>query len=93
MSNKTSQLEYIRKLLLNYGEVSRNHCLEQRITRLGSRIYDLRQEGFLIEPKRVKKNGGVDYVYYLVSAPYQKMKYVTPDGLEIIRFEKQKVVQ
>ena len=85
---KESQLEYVKKLLLNYGKVSRNHCLEQRLTRLTSRIDDLKNEGWEIEPKREKINGGTDFVYYLKSSPYRKVMYKVEGMNPIIKFEK-----
>jgi len=45
--------------------VSRNWCLRQFITRLGSRIYDLRKEGW----KLYAHNSGGDYIYQVLSKP------------------------
>lgn len=70
-----TQLEYIKKLLLNYGEVSRNHLLQQFITRGGARINDLKNEGWDIEGKWVKTEHGKDFIYYLVSSPIKKVVY------------------
>lgn len=88
--NKTeSQLEYVKKLLLNYGSVSRNHLLSEFISRGGAIIAKLKEEGFVIEGKYEKKNGGKDYVYELVSSPYKQVKYFVPNlNKEIIKYEK-----
>lgn len=89
--NKQTQLEYVKKLLLNYGEVSRNHLLQQFITRGGARINDLKNDGWDIGGEYRKTEYGRDYVYILKSAPFQKVKYTTPDGLEIVKFERKLV--
>ena len=61
---KLTQLEIVRQRLLETGEVSRNWCLREKfITRLGSRIYDLRKEGFEFEAKNRKVGNRNDYVY------------------------------
>lgn len=44
------------------GEVSRNECLKNYITRLSAIIYDLKDEGY--EFTEVRRGG--DYVYKLV---------------------------
>ena len=90
--NKQTQLEYIKKLLLNYGEVSRNHLLQQFITRGGARINDLKNAGWEIDGEYRKTEHGKDFIYVLRKAPYEKVLYRTPDGKEIIRFDKVKLV-
>lgn len=87
---KQTQLEYIKKLLLDYGEVSRNHLLQQFITRGGARINDLKNSGWEIEGEYRKTGHGLDFIYILKKAPYKKVKYSTLDGLEIIKFIKQR---
>jgi len=89
MSNQQTQLEYIKKLLLNYGRVSRNHLLEQFITRGGARIQDLKDDGWEIEGHYEKTARGKDFIYTLVKAPYRKVEYRV-EGMEkpIIKFEK-----
>lgn len=88
---KQSQYEYVEKLLLNYGKVSRNWCLEQRITRLGAIICDMNKNGFIIKGGFEKKNGGKDYVYTAEKIPYKQVKYTTPENKIIIRFVREKV--
>ena len=57
-----TQLQQIRSQLLRNGEVSRNWALRNYISRLASRINDLKNEGMEFE-KPEKRNG--DYVYKL----------------------------
>lgn len=84
-----SQLEYVRKLLLNYGSVSRNHLLEQFITRGGAIINKLKNEDFEIEGRYVKTKNGKDYIYTLISSPYKKVEYRVPDrDIIITKYEK-----
>lgn len=76
-----SQRKRIEKLLLQEGEVSRNSALRgdygEFISRLGALIQFLKDDGWEIEGKYVKKNGGKDYVYTLVSSPLEiKVYYV-----------------
>lgn len=59
---KTSQLQWIKDRLVVYGEISRNECLKNYISRLGARISDLKRMGFRFETER---RGG-DYIYKLV---------------------------
>ena len=63
--SKSSQVALIKKQLELDGEVSRNWCLQRYITRLGARIWDLKQEGYEFEIER----RGKDYVYVLVTKP------------------------
>ena len=60
-----TQLQIIVDKLNQDGEVSRNWCLERYITRLGSRIYDLRKSGWMFDVERRKG----DYIYVLLSKP------------------------
>lgn len=59
MKNKTTQLSFIKDCLLSNGEISRNQCLKHYISRLGSRIFDLRKIGW----KFITERRGNDYVY------------------------------
>lgn len=72
---KKTQLEQIKKQLLEHGKVSRNECLRNYISRLGAIIHTLRQQGFDIEGDYVKTDYGKDYVYKLKSSPYKKVEY------------------
>jgi hypothetical protein len=61
MSKKAKQLDFIRKKLLSKGSISRNYCIENRILRLASRIFELRDSGMKITGKEI--NG--DFIYTL----------------------------
>jgi hypothetical protein len=74
MSNTQTQLEWTKDRLLQDGQVSRNGALQNYFTRLGARIADLKQEGWEINGEWRKTEHGKDFVYYLVKAPYQKVK-------------------
>ena len=63
-----TQLETIKQQLHDHGEVSRNWALARYISRLGSRIMDLKQAGYKFE---IERRGG-DYVYILKEKPFIK---------------------
>ncbi len=62
---KKTQLEWIKDKLIVHGEISRNECLKNYISRLGARIVDLKKMGFRFETER---RGG-DYIYKLIEQP------------------------
>lgn len=64
---KPTQREWVISQLKEYGEISRNNCLTQRITRLSAIIQDLEEENYVFEPKW---RGG-DYVYVLQGRPVE----------------------
>jgi hypothetical protein len=70
-----SQRNFIKRVLRDKGEVSRNFALSQFISRLGAIICDLRKEGWEFDIER--RNG--DYVYKLKQAPIIR-KVVLVDG-------------
>ena len=63
-----TQRETIIKHIKEYGYVSRNWCLENFISRLGSRIFDLEKEGWKFADDHRGGNPR-DYYYYLKSEP------------------------
>ena len=63
---KSTQLSIIKGHLMEEGFVSRNWCLNRRITRLASRVRDLRDSGWNIQGEVVKTEHGKDYVYRLI---------------------------
>lgn len=75
MKNQT-QRQRVEKRLLDVGQISRNECLRNYISRLGAIICDMTKDGWQFETKNV--NG--DYVYYLVKCPYQIIKRTLSDG-------------
>lgn len=70
---KTTQLNKIKKILLETGEVSRNHALSIFISRLGAIICDLKSEGY----EFITERRGGDYIYKLKDKP--KVRKVIPE--------------
>jgi hypothetical protein len=64
MKSRT-QHSFIKQVLRDKGEVSRNFALSQFISRLGAIICDLKKDGWEFDIER--RNG--DYVYKLKQAP------------------------
>ena len=65
-----SQLEFIKARLQEKGEISRNDCLRQYVSRLGARINDLKRLGWQFETEvrpTIRPDGskGKDFVYKL----------------------------
>ena len=86
--NKQTQLNFIINQLNLNGYISRNLCLQERITRLGARIQDLKDSGWEFETKYVHENGGKNFYYYTKSSPYKKVVYNVEGIGEIIKYEK-----
>lgn len=84
LTNKMKKLQeqfIIDQLKLN-GSISRNLCLQERITRLGAIICTLKKEGWNFETKYVKENGGNNFYYYVIKSPLKIITYQV-DGKEI----------
>jgi hypothetical protein len=62
---KLSQRKWVEEQLKENGEITRNQCLKNYISRLGAIICDMKADGWKIEPTR----RGSDYVYTLVDTP------------------------
>lgn len=62
---KPSQNKWVAEMLIKYGRVTRNKALNRNITRLASRIRDLKDAGWEILGSRTKK----DYEYTLIKTP------------------------
>lgn len=65
-----SQLDFIKARLQETGEISRNECLRQYVSRLGARIQDLKHLGWQFETEvrtttRPDSSKGKDFVYKL----------------------------
>lgn len=58
-----TQLQTIRAILKRKRRISRNQCLNMRITRLAARISDLKEAGWTFKTNRDEG----DYVYRLIS--------------------------
>ena len=84
MTNNLSQRERIINKLLKDGEVSRNHALQNYISRLGAIICDLQTDGWQLRGEYLKTNNGKDFVYYLISSPYKKEEFKNPVTGQII---------
>jgi hypothetical protein len=65
MLNNTQRSYVLNELRVN-GYITRNHCLQVYISRLGAIICDLKKEGYNIEGKNVKTERGTDYIYKLI---------------------------
>jgi len=86
---KETQIQFVKRHLLDYGEISRNYCLQNFITRLASIIPILHNQGFITKADYRKTQRGKDFVYTLISAPYKKVVYRVPEtDKEIITYEK-----
>jgi hypothetical protein len=71
MTTKISQAQWVRRQLLTRGTVSRNQALRRYFSRLGARIWELRDEGWEIAGEWKKTKAGKDYEYRLVSLPQE----------------------
>ncbi|MGG7049075.1 MULTISPECIES: hypothetical protein [unclassified Campylobacter] len=66
--------DFVRRVLLTQGCITRNHALRNYISRLGADILILKGEGWRIigadEVQNSVKTG--DYIYTLIEAPQQQ---------------------
>lgn len=64
---KETQAQWVQRQLETFGFVTRNKALKHYISRLASRIADLRRAGMQITAVRIpSKHGTGDYKYFLV---------------------------
>lgn len=78
METKTSQIQWVKEQLGQYGEISRNTCLKAYISRLGAIIQKLEYQGYTFKPERRKG----DYVYVMTAVPTRKVyEYVNEGGM------------
>lgn len=84
MRHKVTQKDRVVKRLKDVGQITRNECLRNYISRLGAIICDLTKEGWSFDTKNVKG----DYVYVVTKAPYRKVTYTLPTGETITATEK-----
>lgn len=81
---KKTQEQFVIDRLLKNGEISRNECLQNFISRLGAIICSLNQTGeWEINGEWYKTEFGRDYKYFLRRSPFKKQEYKLPNG-EII---------
>jgi hypothetical protein len=78
----TNQLNWVKEKLNKDGKVSRNQALSVYISRLGAYIEKLRKDGWEIESKSVKENGGTNFYYFLTNKPKQ-LKIIVENGRAI----------
>jgi hypothetical protein len=72
MAEYKTQLQIVTKILKEKGEISRNFCLQNYITRLGAIICDINKKpNWKVEGKFVKTTSGKDYVYKVINKPYE----------------------
>lgn len=65
MKRIITQKQWVKGKLFSDGSVTRNQAIRNGITRLGARIYDLKNEGMTIEGKRLPlRDNGYDFIYY-----------------------------
>lgn len=72
MKQKTQKYWVISQLRKN-KEITRNQCLQNYISRLGSIICELKKEGWKFDPSFRKTSSGKDYVYKVVDEPLQTL--------------------
>ena len=58
-----SQLQIVKAKLDQYHKVSRNECLDLRITRLGALVNILKKQGYLLTAGYEHTEHGKDYIY------------------------------
>lgn len=61
--DRTTQKEWVKNRLDETGEISRNECLGNYISRLGSIICQLKKDGYNLKGFYRKTALGQDYVY------------------------------
>jgi len=66
---KDTQKQFILNELGLYGEISRNTCLKNYITRLASMITVLKREGWQFEASYRDTGYGKDFVYKVIGRP------------------------
>jgi len=61
-----TQKQWIKTMLIKNGFITRNQCLRNGISRLSARIYDIRNEGWNIEARKIDLGKDRwDYMYVL----------------------------
>jgi len=70
---RLSQEQQVINQLRTYGEVSRNWCLQNYISRLGAIISKLQADGWTFYAHYEKTQYGRDYIYELMKQPELKL--------------------
>jgi len=70
---KNSQAKFVEEHLRISGNITRNYCLTQYISRLSAIICDMNSKGYIISGERVpvttKWGKGFDYRYTIIKQP------------------------
>lgn len=83
------QEEWVKKVLLDNGEISRNYALQNYVSRLGAIMCNLKDEGWNFEASYIKTPNGRDYVYKLVGTqPMEKKEYFVQGQLVATKYVK-----
>lgn len=84
-----TQIEWAIAQLKEYGRLTRNEALRERITRLGAIICSLNKQGWEIKGRWEKTKLGRDYVYEVIRMPFKRVEYYIPDiNQKVVRYEK-----
>ena len=73
-----TQEKFVLDELKNNGEISRNLCLRNYISRLGAIICDLNKKGYVIKGDYRKTENGKDFIYKLIKSPEAKQEHLFP---------------
>jgi hypothetical protein len=76
-----SQKDFVIEQLNNSGEITRNQCLKNYISRLGAIICQLKKEGWMF---RAENRGG-DYVYIKLDTSVRPTTFNKQKELETLR--------
>ena len=77
---KKTQLQWVKERIKETGEISRNECLANYISRLGAIIARLKEQGYEFDAGFRKTERGEDYVYRATATP--KRTVVVTDIVE-----------
>ncbi|OCR99224.1 hypothetical protein A9K75_07820 [Campylobacter fetus subsp. testudinum] len=69
MQRIRGQREWIKEQLLSHGQISRNLCLENYITRLSGHIFAIKEANprWIVKGKRTVTKNGEDFVYSFIN--------------------------
>jgi len=64
-NDELNQKQWIRQRLIEHGSITRNECLRRYISRLATRIFELKNEGMDIVGERMYQANGkaYDFIY------------------------------
>jgi len=79
-----SQKQFVIKQLLEKGKISRNFALKNYISRLGSIIFVLKEEGWDFKTYFIKTDKGKNFIYEVTRSPVKKKSYYVPEINKLI---------